>query len=750
MKQQVVRIIDPNFVHQRTMAYGKGGKQLLSLMRKSGVKKELRDEMRVYLAANQNKFKKTSMHKEVTRHGSPLTMAAFGSETVGIYNPDTIPVDTYIKMKQDPQVAIGIAMIKMPVQSLGWTIECEDPSIRAFVEEAINRVWDKLIASMLTAIDFGFASHEIVWELLDIDISSQSSSGRKKTHFTGKAELFKKIKPHYPSTIRIRTDSKTDEFLGINQQAGMGGQLITLDADKCFLFSFGDEFGNFFGNSRLKAAYKSWYWKEVLTQFMLRYFERKGSPATVVTHPIGGGYNVDGTEYDNSEIALRIAGNLVENSSVTLPYETDRDGNNQWNIDYLKDDRRGEMFVNALNYFSAQILRGLLTPERVMTQDLSTGSFSMASSHAEIFLLSLEGLSKEVAGSINRQLIPQLIEFNFKPKKIVSCRIRIEKIQYDRRRILKEIMVEVIRNIGTWAKAGKAPNIMPSLEQMSDVLGVPIVPFEEEYTDTGEGEIDTGVGETEEIPEKGNKKPGKVVDKKKPNLKVVKKQSIKRIPVKKRKSSGSIGFEDMTKEDWLKAYRSGDTHWADSDKHSSFAELLVANEKVNKTKGNILEIGCGNGRDSSYFGEQGYKVTSIDISPIAVKRAEKDNSHENVEYLVGDAENLDFDDEQFDLVYSISVLHSTSMNKSFGEASRVLKEGGIALVFLYSKTEYTDNDGDVRMVANEEMEGITEIFSDSGLEVVDDYATESGIEEDEEGTHKHFISVYLLRKIKEG
>jgi len=741
MKQTIARVIDPNFLNYRAHSYPEGGRRLISLMRQRGMPKDVRDEMRVYLSTQQAKFKKTAMHRDVTRHGSPLTAAAFGSETIGVYNPDTIPIDTYIKMKTDPQIAIGLAMIKMPIVSLGWTIECEDPDIREFVKEALTRVWKKLIISMLTSIDFGFASHEIIWELLDIDISSQSPNGRKKTHFSGKAEVWKKIKAHYPATIKIRTDSKTDDFIGIVQN--ISGQNIKLDAEKCLLFTVGDEFGNFFGNARLKAAYKSWYWKEVLTQFMLRYFERKGSPATVVTHPIGGGVTLDGTEYDNSEIALRISQNLLENSTVTLPYEADREGGNQWAIEYLADDRRGEMFVNALNHLNAQILRGLLTPERVMTQDLSTGSFSMASSHAEIFLLSEEGLASELADSVNAQLIPPIVQFNFNPKKIVPCRVKIEKIQYDRRRILKEIMVSIIQNMNTWMKAGVIPTVMPSIKQMSDVLGIPIIPVEEEYENSGAG-IDPNVS-PKETPKK--EKEEKEV-KRKPAAKEVKREPVKKSErVWNVKNDKILKFKDIDKKGWLDAYKSGEVHWADSDEHSDLAEVLIANEKVNKTKGNILEIGCGNGRDSKYFGESGYKVISIDITPVAIDAAIKSNNHENVEYMVGDAENLEFDDEEFDLVYSLSVLHSTNMDKSFGEISRVTKEGGIVLVFMYEKTEYYGDEDTVEV--NFDSAELKDTFVVNNLTVMDTYSTEGDVEEDENGEHKHFIQVYLLKKLTE-
>ena len=229
---------------------------------------------------------------------------------------------------------------------------------------------------------------------------------------------------------------------------------------------------------------------------MLRYFERRGSPATVVQHPLGGGIDVNGNEYDNSEIALRIGQNLVENSVITLPFEPNKEGVNQWDLSYLQDEKRGEMFVEALNYLGAQILRSLLIPERVMTQDLSTGSFSMASSHAEIFLLSEEGLVAEMESAINSEVIPSLVQYNFKPKKIVECNVRIESIQYDRKRILKEILIEMIRNMNTMLKIGKAPNLMPSLSEMSEVLGIPLRTFEEEWVDTGTGEMGAGIPAT--------------------------------------------------------------------------------------------------------------------------------------------------------------------------------------------------------------------------------------------------------------
>ena len=53
---------------------------------------------------------------------------------------------------------------------------------------------------------------------------------------------------------------------------------------------------------------------------------------------------------------------------------------------------------------------------------------------------------------------------------------------------------------------------------------------------------------------------------------------------------------------------------------------------------------------------------------------------------VGDAENLDFHDDSFDLVYSWGVLHhSPDTPKAIAEVHRVLKRGGGARIMIYHK-----------------------------------------------------------------
>lgn len=105
----------------------------------------------------------------------------------------------------------------------------------------------------------------------------------------------------------------------------------------------------------------------------------------------------------------------------------------------------------------------------------------------------------------------------------------------------------------------------------------------------------------------------------------------------------------------------------------------------------VLEIGCGLGTDGAQFARAGAIYTGIDLTEAAVGLARRRFEIENLpgEFRVSDAEKLDFADENFDLVYSHGVLHHTPDTAgAVGEAHRVLRPGGRAVVMLYHRDSY--------------------------------------------------------------
>jgi len=102
----------------------------------------------------------------------------------------------------------------------------------------------------------------------------------------------------------------------------------------------------------------------------------------------------------------------------------------------------------------------------------------------------------------------------------------------------------------------------------------------------------------------------------------------------------------------------------------------------------ILEVGCGVGTDLLQFARAGANITAIDLSTksalLAKSRLQLYQFQGNV--FNGDAENLPFQDNTFDFVYSWGVLHSTpDTEKSIREVHRVCKPGGNICIMLYNR-----------------------------------------------------------------
>ena len=105
----------------------------------------------------------------------------------------------------------------------------------------------------------------------------------------------------------------------------------------------------------------------------------------------------------------------------------------------------------------------------------------------------------------------------------------------------------------------------------------------------------------------------------------------------------------------------------------------------NKT---VLEIGVGLGADHQKFAESGAILTGLDLTPRAIENSIARFKLFNLEssLFVGDAENMKFKDNSFDVVYSWGVIHhSPNTSKAVSEIFRVLVPGGEAKIMIYHK-----------------------------------------------------------------
>jgi len=117
--------------------------------------------------------------------------------------------------------------------------------------------------------------------------------------------------------------------------------------------------------------------------------------------------------------------------------------------------------------------------------------------------------------------------------------------------------------------------------------------------------------------------------------------------------------------------------------HYDISEVQdVADFYIQNLKGNeILDVGCGPGRDAKYFSEHNLKVTGIDLSNRFLTMASRNVP--NVKFIRMDMRRLDFSKDTFDGVWvSASFLHipkNDAKNTLIG-LKHILKPGGLMYI----------------------------------------------------------------------
>jgi len=120
------------------------------------------------------------------------------------------------------------------------------------------------------------------------------------------------------------------------------------------------------------------------------------------------------------------------------------------------------------------------------------------------------------------------------------------------------------------------------------------------------------------------------------------------------------------------------------------------NERA-KTK--LLDLGCGAGRHTRMFAEQGFDAYAIDLSREGVRYTKEmlESNSLNADVVQGDMMKLPYSDEFFDGVLSFGVFYYISgdgVKQAISEMHRVLKPGGTAMIIMRTTNDYRFGKGE--------------------------------------------------------
>lgn len=148
-----------------------------------------------------------------------------------------------------------------------------------------------------------------------------------------------------------------------------------------------------------------------------------------------------------------------------------------------------------------------------------------------------------------------------------------------------------------------------------------------------------------------------------------------------------------------------------------FVRFLRKDRKLELDNLNILDLGCGNAKNSFYMAEQGInnKITGIEISQTALEYARRlAPSGEFIKQSIGNP--LEFQDSYFDIILDVTSSNSLNENERsiyLNELSRLLKSGG----FFFLRTLCKDGDKNAQnlLVTNPGIEKDTYVMPELGL-----------------------------------
>ncbi len=152
-------------------------------------------------------------------------------------------------------------------------------------------------------------------------------------------------------------------------------------------------------------------------------------------------------------------------------------------------------------------------------------------------------------------------------------------------------------------------------------------------------------------------------------------------------SSVRPGF---AREDWNARYAQKELVW------SAEPNRLFATEVATLPPARALDLACGEGRNAVWLAEQGWRVTGVDFSDVALAKAAELAASRGVEVEWVVADVLDYEPERhgFDLVVLLYLqLPGEELIQALRSATGSLARGGTLVVLAHDTTNLTRGHG---------------------------------------------------------
>jgi len=327
--------------------------------------------------------------------GALLSNLAAGEYLSKLAFPQNIAVYSQMR-RSDATIQTLELATTLPIQATDWRVEPASDSPAA--QEAADLVENNLFGGMtITFVDFlreallalfyGFTVFEKVFEEREGYI------------------VWRKFASRHPQTVERFLFDETGGLAGI-VQTGFDPQgryrRIEIPIDKLLIFIWRKEFGNPYGVSVLRAAYKHWFLKDLFYKLQAIALERWAVGVPWGKVPAG-------TSEADKNVFMQLLENLRshEKAAIVTP-----EGYDIQILGSQEGSRAAQAFLDAINHQDTMIVKSVLAQFLNLGQG-DVGSWALSRDHSQLFLMTLNSVADWFAETVNRYAIPQLCRFNF-------------------------------------------------------------------------------------------------------------------------------------------------------------------------------------------------------------------------------------------------------------------------------------------------------------------------------------------------
>jgi SPP1 gp7 family putative phage head morphogenesis protein len=337
--------------------------------------------------------------KSVAYAGISTLATSFGFAR---YNPDILlgrkGYGIYDQMMVDEQVQAVMKFKRDAILSRQWDFTFESDTtltsdeqkdrielMKDLVEQMKGSFTDSM-AYIMRGMRHGFSINEKIFDMVEIE----------GVAYYACIEL----RPKPPYSFYFKTDAY-GSLMDFGQN--YGGELRSLDLNKFIHYVCNPDEDVHYGRSELRAAYRSWYMKDVLIKMQALWLERMAGGFLTAT------LQKDANPASQADIqALQSALANVKNlSGLLMPPGYD--------LTVTQASGEGAAFSTAIEYHDLAIAKALLVPNLlgVSNTGSKTGSYSQAQTQLEAFFWTLNADSNRLQGVLQNQLFQDLYVANF-------------------------------------------------------------------------------------------------------------------------------------------------------------------------------------------------------------------------------------------------------------------------------------------------------------------------------------------------